>query len=78
MGTKSTGGMSCGCLIAVLAVNLTIGAVCFDYVLYSLAGKDVPWYADAIAGLFLGEAAIPAAVICWILRLCGVEAPFFA
>jgi hypothetical protein len=75
---KATGGLSCGCLITILALNLTIGGVCFDYALMSLFGKDVPWYADAIAGLFLGQFAIPIAVACWIARLAGVEVPFFA
>lgn len=68
--------VSCGCLLSVLALNLTIGGLCFDYVFYSIFGKDIPWYGDAVAGLFLGEVAIPATVICWIVRLCGIEAPF--
>lgn len=63
-----------GCL-GVLALNLTIGGMAFDYSLMFLVGKDVPWYADAIAGLFLGELAIPLAIACWISSLCGVHPP---
>lgn len=61
----------------ILLLNMTVGGLCFDYVLYSIVGKDIPWYADGIAGLFLGEFSIPLTVICWIVRLCGVPAPFF-
>lgn len=53
-----------------------LGGVCFDYFLYSVFGKDIPWYGDAIAGLFLGQFVGPAAVICWVIRLCGVPVPF--
>lgn len=58
-------------------INPTIGAWCFDYVLASGFGKDVPWYWDVIGGLFLGEFTIPLAVITFILRLAGVQVPFF-
>ena len=70
--------MRIGCilLIVLLAINLSIGGLCFDYALYSILGKDIPFYGDAIAGLFLGEIAIPLALVCWIVRLCGVPAPF--
>lgn len=67
---------SCGCLIAILALNLTVGAMCFAYSLRSILGADVPWWADALGGLFLGQITIPLAVICWVLRLAGLDAPF--
>jgi hypothetical protein len=63
-------------VLILLVINLGIGGACFDYVLYAVFGKDIPWYGDAIAGLFLGEFSIPAAVIVWIIRLCGVAVPF--
>lgn len=69
-------GGKCSCLLLVLLFNLTLGGCLFDYALYSVVGKDVPWFADAVAGLFLGQFALPAAVICWIVRLCGVDVPF--
>lgn len=75
MNDETTGQAGCGC--AVLIINTTIGGWCFGYVLEALLGKDVPWYADALAGLFLGQFMIPAAVISWILKLCGFEVPFF-
>lgn len=64
-----------GCAL-LLAFNLTIGTLCFDYALFSVFGKEIPWYADMIAGAFLGQFALPVAVICWIVRLCGVPVPF--
>jgi hypothetical protein len=66
----------CGCFVMILILNVTIGGLCFAYSLFSILGKEIPWYADAICGLFLGQFAIPCALVCWILRLCGVEAPF--
>jgi hypothetical protein len=65
-----------GCFMFIIAVNLCIGGFCFDYCLFAIFGKDIPWYADMVAGLFLGELAIPATVICWIVQLCGMAAPF--
>lgn len=73
-GTEAAGSVI-GCLI-LLAFNLTVGALCFDYVLFTVFGKDVPWYADMAAGLLLGQFALPAAIICWVVRLCGVPVPF--
>jgi hypothetical protein len=71
-------GMGCGCFLLVLLVNLSIGAFAFDYALSSILGKDIPWFGDMICGLFLGELAIPAMVICWVMRLCGIHAPFIS
>lgn len=70
------GGIGCGCMIMVLVLNLTLGAVCFDYSLDTIFEKDIPWYGDAVCGLFLGEITIPCAVICWVLVQCDIEAPF--
>lgn len=58
----------------ILAINLLLGSITFDYSLYSVFGKDIPWYADAVAGLVLGKFSIP--IVCWIVRLCGVPVPF--
>lgn len=63
-------------VLALLLFNLTLGGMCFDYSLFSIVGKDIPWYGDFIAGLFLGQFALPITVICWIIRLCGVPVPF--
>lgn len=67
-----------GCFAVVAAFGLTIGAAAFQYSLWSIFAKDVPWYADMIGGLFLEAVVIPLAVACWIARLCGVEVPFYS
>ena len=69
------GGVSCGCFLLALIVNLTVGGYAFDYSLRFIAGKDIPWYADVIVGTVLGEVTIPLAVVCWVLKMCGVHSP---
>ncbi len=79
MGNKTmfaTVGGGCGCIIIILIISLTLGAVCFDYALYSFFGKDIPWYGDAACGMILSAVVIPLALVCWVIRACDVEAPF--
>lgn len=76
MGLKPN-AVELGC-VGLIAINISIGGWCFGYSLESVLGEDIPWYADAVAGLFLGQFAIPSAVICWICRLCGMEVPFIS
>ena len=76
MTNFSSGKGTCGCYLAVVAFNVTLGAWTFAYCLDTIFGRIVPWYADAVAGLFLGELTVPGAVICWIIKLCGVHVPF--
>lgn len=63
----TVGGGFCGCWTIILILNLLIGGFCTDYVLFSVLGKNIPWWADCLIGLFLGEFTIPAAIVCWIL-----------
>lgn len=71
---RNTAGGGC---LTILLVNFLFGGVCFDYTLWAMFGKDIPWYGDVIAGFFLGQFVVPAAVICWIVKMCGVTVPFF-
>jgi len=71
--SKSVGGIGCGCLTFVLLFNLTIGGISVNYLSNQLFSKDLPWWADGIIGLFAGEVSVPAAIIVWILRICGVD-----
>lgn len=73
----AAGGFSCGCILAFIAFNISIGAWAFDGCLDMLWGKDIPWYGDAICGLFLAEIAIPVAIVCWIASTWE-PTPFFA
>lgn len=62
----------CGCIVLMLLINLSIGGWCTQYLLLTWFAKDIPWYADMIIGLFLGELTIPATVITFILKTFGV------
>jgi hypothetical protein len=70
-------GGTFGCFLIVLAFNLLVGALMFQYCLFQIIGKDVPWYVDAIAGLFLAEFLLPVTVVCWVLTFV-MEAPFLS
>lgn len=64
-----------GCLTVILA--LVLGGICFDYSLWALFGKEVDWWADVLCGLFICWLVIPTAIVCKILTLAGLAAPFF-
>jgi hypothetical protein len=66
----------CGCITAIIIFNLLLGPICFDYSLDSFFAKDAPWYLDLLGGLVFGEVVIPLAILCFILRACGVQVPF--
>lgn len=63
--------ISCLIWLIIVGVNVTLGAMSVDYILFWL-GKDIPFLADAAIGLFAGEITIPIAVIGWILKCFGV------
>lgn len=67
-----------GCIWAVLVLNATLGGLAFQYCLWSAFARDIPWYADAAIGFFLGEFLVPAMIVCWVVRLCGVAVPFIS
>lgn len=73
--SSSDAKFSCGCYLAVLAFNITLGAWGFDYCLWFIAGKDAPWYGDLIAGAITGQIVFPLAVVFWVLNLVGVQHP---
>jgi hypothetical protein len=70
-------GGGCGAIVMLLIINITVGALCFQYALWSIFAKDIPWYGDVMVGLVGGQFAVPVAFVCWIIRLCGVEVPFY-
>ena len=70
METKD--GVGCGCLIAAVIFNLALGGWSVDYLLQLFAGKDIPFWADAIIGLIVGEVSIPLAIVCALLHYFGV------
>lgn len=75
--TSIGGCLAGGCFmwLAWLAIALAIAGFCFDYSLYSYFGKNIPWYGDCVAGLFTAPINVPATVIAFVLRCCGIEPP---
>jgi hypothetical protein len=67
-----------GCLLLVIIVNLTIGVMCVDYTMGTAFGVTPPRWVAVVGGLFRGEAAIPIAAVCWLVKSAGVHTPFFA
>ena len=64
-------------LVLFVTACLVMVAKCFEYSLWCFTGKDVAWYLDLLGGLVINGLNIPLAILCAILRACGVETPFF-
>jgi len=64
-------GCSCLVWLVILASNIFIGAMAVNYLLQVWFSKDIPWFGDALIGLFLAEVAVPAAIVTWLLRFFG-------
>lgn len=62
---------------AIFSFACFICAKLFEYSLWSITGKDVPWYWDLAGGLALNGGNLPIAILCCICRACGIEAPFY-
>lgn len=69
--------LGCGGAIALWAAALAGVALLFQYSLFSITGRDVPWWADLLGGAILNGLNLPIAAICFLLRLAGMEPPFF-
>jgi hypothetical protein len=54
-----------------LILNLTVGGWSVDAIL-SWFGKDIPFLADTVIGLFVAELSIPVAIVGSILKAFGV------
>jgi hypothetical protein len=68
---------ACGCLLGAIVFNLALGGFSVAYCVEFLFGKHLPIWVDVVAGLFLGEFTVPAMVLAWVLKLCGVHHPLF-
>lgn len=75
MKNQTANGGCGGCVLVVLLFNLLLGGFLCDYCLYSILGKNIHWFGDILIGLFAGEVLFPIAIICFLLRLFGLEAP---
>lgn len=69
-------GCSCLALAGVLIFNLLLGGISTQYVIQFWGAYLthhpilIPFWVCALAGLFLGEIAVPAAIITWLVSFC--------
>lgn len=61
---------------AIYAGYLGIGAFAFQYTLWNAFEKDIPWYADIIAGIMCPTWVLTS-IMTWIAKLCDAATPFF-
>ena len=71
---KETGdGKGCGCFLLIATFNLVLGGFATQYVVeywgtyLKEAPVDIPFWVCAIAGFFVGQITVPAAIITWLL-----------
>lgn len=62
----------------VLAVILFLATKMFEYSLWAIFGKEVPWYLDLVGGIVLNGANLVVFIICAFARAFGAEVPFYA
>jgi len=62
--------------VTVLLLTIAVTGFCFDYSLMTIFAKDIPWYADCLAGLIITPVIVAVAMGCWVATLCDVETPF--
>lgn len=66
-------GISLGCVVILLVINVLLGGVSTQYVVEFWGGYikqtpvDVPFWICAVSGLFLGQFTIPLAIITWLI-----------
>jgi hypothetical protein len=58
-------------VVIIPLANIFLGGWSVDTIL-SWFGKDIPFYADAIIGLFIAELSFPIAIIGTILKAFGI------
>lgn len=74
LGMLFSGGSGC---LSVIVFNLAFGGLTFQYVLWSIIGRDVPWYWDVIMGMLLAEITVPLWIVCLFLNhVVGIPVPY--
>lgn len=68
---NENGVITCGCALAIVVFNLTLGYLSVQYLLTTFVGNAAPWGAALLGGLFLGEFTVPVAVAVWLIQLAG-------
>ena len=70
--SSNAGLFQCGCYLAILIINLSVGAWNVNYLLDFFLHKMIPIWGAVIIGAFGAEITIPAAIIVAILRVCHI------
>lgn len=63
--------------LSFLAFFSYLAAKMFEYCLWCMFEKDVPWYLDLAGAFVLNGVNVVIFIGCAIARACGVEVPFF-
>jgi hypothetical protein len=64
--------INCGCVLAVLIMNIVFGAMSVNYLLSVFAEKTLPFFWAMVIGLFAGQFTVPVAIIVWVLERFSV------
>ena len=65
-------GNTCIAYMIVYGLAWWLSSYLFSYTIYVWFDKVIPWYASMVGGLLCAGITLPAAVITWVLQLCGV------
>lgn len=69
-----------GCFAMLFIIGLWVGmfilsGLMFEYSLYTIVGKDVPFILDMLGGVVLNGVNLLIFVFCVIFRACGYSIP---
>lgn len=70
-------------LVGSLIGSVLFGSLIFQFILWRFINKDVPWYIDIWAGVFLASNKFFVHVLAFLFiatvvsSYCGIEYPFF-
>lgn len=60
------------------ALAMAFLGCCFDYSLFAICGKDVPWYLDVIGGVVTNGVVVVVTILLYILQVAGIAMPLFS
>lgn len=64
-------------IFVFLVLAMAVSGFFFDYTLDTYFGKDIPWYADCIAGVPFIGLTVSASLVGYVLVACDVPEPIF-
>lgn len=63
--------------LVLTGVIAFLGSKLFEFALWELIARDIPWYGDLVGAFFSSPILVPVSAILLILRLAGVGSPLF-